>query len=126
MLTFPQLYKPWELLPQDEERIKRQITDAEATIGREIQEFNALYPKEPSQEKASEEEKEGKVESTSKETVGEPRAESPSVPVSIPVVNTTNLPAQAPQSEHGTAEKESLEEHNGEVVVENEEDTVIY
>ncbi len=123
MLTRSQYYKPWELLPQDDDRIKRQIADAEAAIEREVQEFNALYPKEPGPEKTSEEEQ---VENTSQETVGEPPAQSPSVPVSIPVVDPTNLPVQAPQPEHGTAEQESLEEHNGEVVVENEEDTVIY
>jgi hypothetical protein len=57
------------------------------------------------------------VNDTSTETVGEPEAESPSA-----LVDTTNLPAQ----EKATVERESLEEHNGEVVVEAEEDTVIY
>jgi hypothetical protein len=52
--------------------------------------------------------------------VGEPRLESPSV--SSAPVDTTNLPAQ----EHTMGEKPSLEEHNGEVVFEAEEDTVIY
>jgi hypothetical protein len=46
--------------------------------------------------------------------------DSPSV--SSAIVDTTNPPAQ----DHVMAEKQSLEEHNGEVVVEAEEDTVIY
>lgn len=57
---------------------------------------------------------------SSKETVGEPRHESPSVP-SVPV-DTTNSPAQ----DHPMGEKPSPEEHSGEVVFEAEEDTVIY
>lgn len=52
--------------------------------------------------------------------MGEPQTESPSVSN----VDTTNMsPVQAPQV---MAEKQTQEEHNGEVVVENEEDTVIY
>lgn len=114
-------YKPWQLLPQQEERIKNQITEAEALIEREVTEFEARKPKEKSQGKIETEDTNG----ASKETVGEPATESPSVP-SLALVDTTNLPdVQAPQSEQ-TTEKHALEEHNGEVVVENEEDTVIY
>lgn len=106
------------MLPQDEERIKTQIAEAEALIEREVDEFYARHPKEADQDTAKEE----KTESTSKATVGEPRAESPSVSN----VDTTNPPAQEPQSGKITAENQAVEEHNGEVVVENEEDTVIY
>ena len=60
----------------------------------------------------------------SKETVGEPHTEPPSVS-NVPI-DTTNIPVQLSQSEQVTAESESLEELNGEVLVENEEDTVIY
>ena len=55
--------------------------------------------------------------------MGEPHTESPSV---SNVVDTTNSPIQTPQSDRVKAENEAREEHNGEVVVENEEDTVIY
>jgi hypothetical protein len=55
--------------------------------------------------------------------VGEPRFESPSV---SNVVDTTNHHVQVPQPDQTLAEKQSLEEHNGEVIVEAEEDTVIY
>jgi len=57
--------------------------------------------------------------------VGELGVESLSVPISDPVTDTTNPVAQAPPSDKVKAE-EAEEEHNGEVVVENEEDTVIY
>lgn len=53
--------------------------------------------------------------------MGEPKAESPSVSV----VDSTNSLTQAP-SDQAKAENLAQEEHNGEVVVENEEDTVIY
>lgn len=52
--------------------------------------------------------------------MGEPEAESP--PVSNALNDTTNDPVQA----KAAVEKDSTEEQNGEVVVEAEEDTVIY
>lgn len=119
-LMVAQFYKPWQLVPQQEERIKNQIAEAESLIEREVTEFQTRQPKEKSQGKTETEDTNG----ASKETVGEPATESPSVP-SLALVDTTNLPVQAPQSESKT-EKLALEEHNGEVVVENEEDTVIY
>ena len=110
------------MLPRDEDRIKTQLANAEAQIEREVEEFNARHPKAVQNgEEASAEEK---TNSTSTETVGEPHTESPSV--SNVVVDTTNISVQASRSEEITGEKQSLEEHNGEVVVENEEDTVIY
>jgi len=57
--------------------------------------------------------------------VGEPRIESPSVS-NAHIDTTNNISAQATQSELAISEEPSLEEHNGEVVVEAEEDTVIY
>jgi hypothetical protein len=56
--------------------------------------------------------------------VGEPQAEPPSV--SNVSIDTTNPPVQEPRSEQVTTERITPEEHNGEVVVEAEEDTVIY
>ncbi|KAG4411563.1 hypothetical protein IFR04_015302 [Cadophora malorum] len=111
-------YKPWELLPRDEERIKSQIREAEATIERETSQFDLRHPNRPGRT-----EKEERSNSTSKETVGEPQAESPSV---SKVADTTNSHVQIPQSEQNETEKQAQEEHNGEVVVENDEDTVIY
>jgi hypothetical protein len=121
ILTISQYYKPWELLPRDEGHIKTQIAEAEAIIEREVDEFYRQHPKEAGAESRQERLAEGKnTNSTPKETVGEPRFESPSV--SSAPVDTTNPPAQ----DRDIAEKQPLEEHNGEVVVEAEEDTVIY
>ena len=113
-------------MPSEKERIKTQITEAEATIDREIDEFYRRHPKEAGDGSEQERSEERNINGTSKETVGEPRLESSSVP-HAPVDTTTNNPsAQTTQSEQVTAEKRSLEEHNGEVLVEAEEDTVIY
>lgn len=125
LLTSPQYYKPWELLPREEERIKTQIAESEAIVEREVEEFYRQHPKGTAEESRQTPVAEGEnTNSTSIETVGEPRLESPSV--SNAPVDTTNSPAQATQSDKVTDEKPSLEEHNGEVVVEAEEDTVIY
>ena len=107
------------MLPRDEDQIKKQIADAEALIEREVDEFYTRHPKEDIRDPPTE----SKTNGTSKETVGEPQLESPSVPK----VDTTNIsPVQATQSDEVKAEKQAQEEHNGEVVLENEEDTVIY
>ena len=76
------------------------------------------------QESRQEHEAGGNNDNTSKESVGEPRFESPSVP-NAPV-DTTNPSTQAIQSDQVVDDKRPSEEHNGEVVVEAEEDTVIY
>ncbi|KIN07240.1 hypothetical protein OIDMADRAFT_22130 [Oidiodendron maius Zn] len=120
--TEPKLYyKPWELLPEEEDRIKRQISEVEILIEREVEEFNTLYPYEPVKDALVPEEKQN---NSSKETVGEPRTESP--PNSNIQVDPTNPPTQTPQSNQPATGRHSLEEHNGEVVVEADEDTVIY
>jgi len=111
-------YKPWELLPSDEERINAQIAEAEAIIKRETEEFNTRYPQAAAAASI------GEDTNTSKETVGEPQTEPPSV--SNASIDTTNPPVQEPQSEQATTERITPGEHNGEVVVVAEEDTVIY
>lgn len=124
-LTVLQYYKPWELLPREEERIKTQIAEAEAIIEREAEDFYRRHPRESGEGSRPEPPAEGgDTNGTSKETVGEPRLESPSV--SNAPDDTTNLSAQTTQSDQVMVEKPSLEEHNGEVVVEADEDTVIY
>ncbi len=116
-----QYYKPWELLPRDEERIKTQIKEAEATIKRETAEFDLRNPNRPGKEEPSKEEI---AYSMSKEVPGEPLTESPSI--SKVDDTTNNFPAREPPAEKTKAEKQAQEEHNSEVVVENDEDTVIY
>ncbi len=55
--------------------------------------------------------------------MGEPQAESLSVSNDV---DTTNSHVQVPQPDPTKAENQAQEEHSGEVVVENDEDTVIY
>ncbi|RDL34443.1 uncharacterized protein BP5553_07571 [Venustampulla echinocandica] len=119
--TEPKLYfKPWELLPEEEDRIKTQIAEVETLIKREVEESNQENPHDSKQESYANEE----TNIASKETVGEPGSEYPSV--SKPVGATNDTPVQVTQFGQVSPKKHALEEHNGEVVVENEEDTVIY
>jgi hypothetical protein len=108
-------------LPVEEDRIKRQISEVEAVVERELDEFDKLYPEGPRKQVLRPDEE---INNSSKETVGEPRAESPPIPNAD--ADPTNPPVQAAQSDQMERRKHSMEEHNGEVVVEAEEDTVIY
>lgn len=66
---------------------------------------------------------ESEVKVTSDVMMGEPHMESPS----NSNIDTTNpISTLVAQSSQVKTEKDNLEEHNGEVVVEAEEDTVIY
>lgn len=116
------------MLPGDAERIKVQIADTEALIEREIQEFNKRHKTQLQPEERPRPEEERKDEAA--ETEGEHHVESSPVPPVAESDSTNLLPPvqeQAPKSgnDHVTAERDPLEE-NGEVVVEGDEDTVIY
>ena len=66
---------------------------------------------------------------SSKEPVGEPHAESSPLISNVPsstAVDTTNSPSVLLQAQSDQVTTNAQEEHNGEVVVENDEDTVIY
>ncbi len=112
------------MLPGDAERIKEQIADTEALIEREVREFKNSHNIETEPEEKSADKPDGLGE----ETAGEHHAESSPVPL-LPKSDSTNIlpPVQAsePSPTHVIAERDSLEE-NGEVVVEGDEDTVIY
>ncbi|KAG9237220.1 pinin/SDK/memA/ protein conserved region-domain-containing protein [Amylocarpus encephaloides] len=115
--TEPKLYyKPWELLPREEEIIRQQIKDAEALVRREEEEFAERHPDRPKKKSSIIE----KANVTSTETVGKPQSKSPSVSKTFDTHDTPVHITQEPDA------KQSLEEQNGEVVVENDEDTVIY
>ncbi|SZF06045.1 unnamed protein product [Blumeria hordei] len=124
--TEPRLYyKPWELLPEQEEKVKSQIASASAKF------------------KGSESSKDGddqvrlndgeKLNESSMEIVGEPHTEPPNIAVVADAHNaatsvippTTNDVVDYPNKDSKVEERER-EEHNCEVMVENEEDTVIY
>jgi hypothetical protein len=106
------------LTPNNKADIDAQIADTRALIEREETEWAERHPKQADGDGGSE----AKV--VSPETMGEPHTESPSI--SNVVDSTNDNSEQATQSEQAKTENDMLEEHNGEVVVEAEEDTVIY
>lgn len=127
-----QYYRPWEFLPGDEERIQKQIEEAERTVEREAAEFEAENPGLSDDAAVN----------AQKKTVEKPddaAASSPMVGLANalkepstcttngdtnPKINpTSDLPAR-------TIEPPDVSKDNGndagEILVEGEEDTVIY
>ncbi|KAI9037826.1 epoxide hydrolase [Aspergillus affinis] len=72
-------YKPWQLRPDDHAIIRDQIEDAEATISREVAEFEARYP--PQQEERSQEQ-------TEQQEQPEPTQEANAEPAAAPEKET--------------------------------------
>jgi L-lactate utilization protein LutC len=111
------------LLLGDAERIAEQITNTERIIHHEVQEFEKRHHV----EQREEENKVGITHSEAGAAEGGQHMESssPRVDESGTMYPTSSI--SAPESSHGhiAVEKDSLEE-NGEVVVERDEDTVIY
>lgn len=108
-------------MPEEEDRIKQQIADVEFLIDREINEFDKLHPAEAAEELLATQVETNK---SPQEALGEPRTESP--PHSSAGNDPTNPPAQVATAGQTAARKSSLEENSGEVIVEADEDTVIY
>ncbi|KAI9702576.1 MAG: hypothetical protein M1836_001056 [Candelina mexicana] len=124
-------YKPWELLPGDEERIKTQISETEALVHSEVAEFKAKHLQE-GQEKHNGEEDHVRVGSANPtvangETISDPdTVGAENVTHNATNENSTPLktsPAPAPVQE--AREKENGDD-SGEVMLEADEDTVIY
>ncbi|RKF81936.1 putative pinin sdk mema domain-containing protein [Golovinomyces cichoracearum] len=122
--TEPKLYyKPWELLPEQKERIEVQVASVSQAIESEISEFRRKSGKNKDLEE------EEKCKEISEEVAGEPRAEPRIV---IPKINdahdtAANTNQNSEKADVKVEERDGdKEEHNGEVMVENEEDTVIY
>ncbi|ESZ90198.1 hypothetical protein SBOR_9422 [Sclerotinia borealis F-4128] len=117
--TEPKLYyKPWLLSPRNEATIKAQVEEAEVLIEQEKSEWASRHP-----EQGLKAEEKSEVKVTSDVMMGEPHTESPSI---FNIDTTNTISALAVQSSQIKTEKDNLEEHNGEVLVEAEEDTVIY
>ncbi|QSZ30051.1 hypothetical protein DSL72_004569 [Monilinia vaccinii-corymbosi] len=117
--TEPKLYyKPWLLSARNESTIKNQIEEAKGLIEEEKSEWARRHPEH--RLKAGEK-PEAKVMSDM--MMGEPHIESSSIS-NIDATNPTS--ARVVRSSQVKSEKGNSEEHNGEVVVEAEEDTVIY
>ena len=134
MLTFLKYYKPWELLPGDEAIIKRQIKEAEDIIQKETSQFEAENPPETEETVSA---PNGELPETgdppldSSETVGS--AIKIEEPPSSEMHDDTNPVPKSPDMSNNTQKavesSEALKDHGddaGEIVLEGEEDTVIY
>ena len=121
-----QYYKPWQLLPGDDDRIRRQVQETEETIAQEKGRQDPDVPREPLQPSNDaapaevEIEKDDREEEDGKKNIetdpGEPKA------YGIPTNDDAVMPDAAPET---TAGAKDTGDDGGEVV-EGEEDTVIY
>jgi len=134
LLTPAKYYKPWELLPGDEDIIKRQIEEAEDIIEKETSHFEADNPPvddDPTSATNGKPPESSELPADPSETVGsatnlEERSGSE-------LHNDTNPGPKSPDMSN-TAQKaiessEAQKDHGddaGEIVLEGEEDTVIY
>ena len=128
-----QYFKPWELLPSQEERIKAQVEDAEETIDKDRDQWDKEHPASQRQERKEEKTDSprirGPISSNSDgDTVGFPEEkEKPSSP--SPDEDTNMNGAPPPENQLKVTEPpEGPKDHvdDGGEVVEGEEDTVIY
>lgn len=90
-----QYYKPWQLRSGDEAVIREQIEEAEATVAREVAEFDARYPPEAF--------KYEKLEPISTETTGPPGA-SEEQQLALPAAEPVSEQAPIPEPKADTAE----------------------
>ena len=129
--AFYQYYRPWELLPKDEDRVKRQVEEARGLISREIQQLDGTYSTSPhasshmNSKEADLNAAEHSQEST--DAIGKDPANKD---IEDSKVNGTD-PADVEMSENSRRSVEPSEPgkdapDDGGEVVEGEEDTVIY
>ncbi|MCJ1400948.1 hypothetical protein MMC11_004159 [Xylographa trunciseda] len=122
-------YKPWDLLQEDEARIKVQIEEAESTIERENREDGVQSPKLDEDSHQIMDTTMADVETDEPETVGQlTNHEEPIESSSISITNVQPLNAIEKTVDTSTA-SEVPKDHGddgGDIVVEGEEDTVIY
>ena len=124
-----QYYKPWDLLPEDDARIKAQIAEAEATIARENMEYGVDSPKLVDVSLQPTDTTMDDVESEKPETVGQLTNDEELIESSS-FSNTNAQPViENEKTVDTSATSERSKDHvddGGDVVVEGEEDTVIY
>lgn len=126
--TEPKLYyRPWELLPEQKECIDSQIASVSEITEKELSDFSHRYQEITDSE--NEEKSKGMLEQTTGEPCIEPRDIAPSTEVhDTNNNNNNNNDVQIHPKTNAAAEERDRdkEEQNGEVMVENEEDIVIY
>ena len=134
-----QYYKPWELLPSEEERIKAQVEETEAIIEKEREQWEAENPADeqqvpPDSDSKTEPPETKETTNGQTDTVGDTTNNEEGEPPGPKVEGDTNMNGTAsPGDERKTTEPaeaeptEAAKDHDdGGEVVEGEEDTVIY
>lgn len=134
LLTSVKYYKPWELLSGDEAIIKRQIEEAEDIIQKETSQYEAVYPpeaEEPTPATNGKPPEPSDLPADPSETVGS--ATNLEEHSSSEIHNDTNIDPKSPDASNiapkAVESVEALKDHGddaGEIVLEGEEDTVIY
>jgi hypothetical protein len=117
-----QYYKPWELLPEQEDCIKQQVADTAAQIEHERR---AFYNEHPHLRPKDEPSTENRDDTADSQLVGNTNNE-PSL-TSTDNANTTNYPSvttSSPSKERSASAQH--DEQHGDILVENDEDAVIY
>ena len=132
MVTRDQYYKPWDLLSDDEAKIKLQLEEAESTVKRETAQFKAQDSEaiqSPTQQEVEVSINLADPPSQDLETVGQvTNASGPDNPLQDHHANhLSTLPVERTLESSATSDlpKDHVDD-GGEVVVEAEEDTVIY
>jgi hypothetical protein len=126
----PQYYKPWKLLPGDETKIKLQIREAEDVIDKEL--LQVKDTDEGTENGGSN----GRIladlpESTTDHQMPDgPTTDIAAAVEPLPETDTNPKPESPVQAKNadadGSESAKDLVDDGGEVVVEGEEDTVIY
>jgi hypothetical protein len=139
MLTNAQYYRPWDLRPEEEERIKQQIEDTERLIEKELAESSPATAANPGpaevphslklSQDAAEPPKPGEMDVTAEEKekpelVGEATDTQEAIPEPQPTNDVLIRDAQ-PEVQKKVDEK-AQDDHGGEELVEGQEDDVIY
>ncbi len=124
-----QYYKPWELLPGLEQKIKLQVEEAEAIVAEEAAAFSKQEQEQSPEDTKNAADIDETMELRPSNTVG---SEANTVqPSDAPLDNTTNhdpssIPADPPEPLQVFEAGKDIGDDNGEVVLEADEDTVIY
>jgi hypothetical protein len=141
VLTRLQFYIPWDLLPEQKDRIQQQIEDAQASIDLEVDDFERrrvegdthattiVAPDALMEDNGIEDKKTvGSEESASHREVAGSHAHEDGDTDLAPTTMTTNGTAEKKHGAPTSSDlaKEVAEEDQGETVVEAAEDTIIY
>ena len=138
LIISAQYYKPWELLPSEEERIKAQIEETEAIIEKEREQWEAENPADEQQVPPDSDSKaeppetkdtaNGQTDTVGDSTNIEGQPPGPKAEEDTNMNGTTSPGGEQKVTEPVEAEPaEAPKDHDdGGEVVEGEEDTVIY